>query len=104
MITLYQFQFSHYCEKARWALDYKGLAYAPKNLLPGLHMKVAQKLAPMSSLPIIVDGESVVQDSTQIISFLDQRYPERALTPQDPKEAKEALEWEEYFDEEIGAP
>jgi glutathione S-transferase len=35
MITLYQFQFSHYCEKARWALDYKGLAYAPKNLLPG---------------------------------------------------------------------
>jgi glutathione S-transferase len=101
---LYQFQFSHYCEKARWALDYKGLAYAPKNLLPGLHTKVAQKLAPMSSLPIIVDGESVVQDSTQIISFLDQRYPERALTPQDPKEAKEALEWEEYFDEEIGAP
>jgi glutathione S-transferase len=104
MITLYQFQFSHYCEKARWALDYKGLAYAPKNLLPGLHMKVAQKLAPRGCLPIIVDGESVVQDSTQIISFLDQRYPERALTPQDPKEAKEALEWEEYFDEEIGVP
>lgn len=104
MITLYQFQFSHYCEKVRWALDYKGLAYVPKNLLPGLHAKVAQKLAPKSCLPIIVDGESVIQDSTQIISFLDQRYPERALTPQDPKQAKQALEWEEYFDEEIGVP
>ena len=27
MITLYQFQFSHFCEKARWALDYKGVPY-----------------------------------------------------------------------------
>jgi len=25
MIKLYQFQFSHYCEKMRWALDYKGI-------------------------------------------------------------------------------
>jgi glutathione S-transferase len=53
-------------------------------------------------MPYIWDR--TVQDSTQIISFLDQRYPERTLTPQDPKEAKEALEWEEYFDEEIGVP
>ena len=25
MITLYQFQWSHYVEKVRWALDFKGL-------------------------------------------------------------------------------
>jgi glutathione S-transferase len=41
MITLYQFQFSHFCEKARWALDYKDLPYTCKNLLPGLHTRVA---------------------------------------------------------------
>jgi len=46
MIELYQFQFSHYCEKARWALDYKGISYKPRNLLPGLHVKPARKLAP----------------------------------------------------------
>jgi glutathione S-transferase len=104
MFTLYQFQFSHYCEKARWALDYKGIPYAQRNLLPGLHTKVARKLAPKSCLPIIVDGGTVVQDSTSIISFLGQRFPDRPLTPRDPTEAKEALEWEEYFDEEIGIP
>jgi Glutathione S-transferase, N-terminal domain len=27
MIQLYQFPFSHFCEKARWALDYKSIAY-----------------------------------------------------------------------------
>ena len=35
--TLYQFPISHYCEKVRWAMDYKKLEYKAKNLLPGLH-------------------------------------------------------------------
>jgi glutathione S-transferase len=104
MITLYQFQFSHYCEKIRWALDYKGLPYTKRNLLPGLHIKVAQKLATKSCLPIIVHGGTVVQDSTAIITFLDKRFPDHPLTPWDSQQAKEALEWEEYFDEEIGIP
>jgi len=68
MITLYQFQFSHFCEKACWALDYKGLSYIRKNLLPGIHIKVARRLAPKSCLPILVDNETVVQDSTSIIT------------------------------------
>jgi glutathione S-transferase len=102
MITLYQFEFSHFCEKARWALDYKGLQHARKNLLPGLHARVARKLAPNSCLPILVDNGTVVQDSTSIIAFLDKQYPDRPLTPRDPQEAEEALAWEEYLDEEIG--
>jgi glutathione S-transferase len=102
--SLYQFEFSHFCEKARWALDYKGLAYAPKNLLPGLHTSVARKLAPSSGLPILVDDATVVQDSTSIITYLDERYPDRPLTPCDARQAKEALAWEEYLDDEIGVP
>jgi len=104
MITLYQFEFSHYCEKARWALDYKGLPHERKNLLPGLHTRVARKLASDRGLPILADHGTVVQDSTSIITFLDQKYPERPLTPHDAQEAKEALAWEEYLDDEIGVP
>lgn len=102
MITLYQFNSSHFCEKARWALDYKGLPYTRKNLLPGLHVRATRKLAPNSHLPILVDNETIVQDSTSIITYLDERFPERLLTPRDYQAAKEALEWEEYLDEEIG--
>jgi len=102
MITLYQFEFSHFCEKARWALDYKGLPHARKNLLPGLHARVARELAPNSSLPILLDSGTIVQDSTSIITFLDKQYPDRPLTPRDAQEAEEALAWEEYLDEEIG--
>jgi glutathione S-transferase len=75
-----------------------------KNLLPGLHLRVARKLAPSSSLPILADNGTVVQDSTAIITFLDKKYPDRPLTPRDAQEAKEALAWEEYLDDEIGVP
>lgn len=102
MITLYQFQFSHFCEKARWALDYKGVPFRRKNLLPGPHLKTTKKLAPKSCVPIIVDGLNVVQDSSAIIDYLDRTHPQPALTPEDPKEAHEARELEAFFDEEIG--
>lgn len=102
MITLYQFECSHFCEKARWALDYKGVSYKAKNLVAGPHQLITGKLAQKTCVPIIVDAGKTVQDSTAIINYLDQTYPDQPLTPLDENNAKEALEWEEYFDDEIG--
>jgi glutathione S-transferase len=72
--------------------------------LPGLHLKPARKLAPGSCLPILVDDGTVVQDSTAIINFLDKKSPAHPLTPCDSRQARAALAWEEYLDEEIGVP
>ncbi|MBC7943773.1 MAG: glutathione S-transferase family protein [Burkholderiales bacterium] len=102
MIKLYQFAFSHYCEKVRWALDFKGIPYTAINLLPGLHLKPISKLAPKTCMPVLVDGKTAVQDSAAIITYLDRTHPDPLLTPRDPRKAKEALDWEKYFDEEIG--
>jgi glutathione S-transferase len=104
MIELYQFAFSHFCEKARWALDFKGLSYATHNLLPGAHKEVARRLAPRSCLPILVDDGAVIQDSAAILSYLDQKYPERPLTPAEPAEARAATDWEQFLDRELGVP
>ena len=104
MIRLYQFQFSHFCEKARWALDYKGVPYQVRNLLPGLHLKVTRKLAPRSTVPILVDGQTVVQESAAIIDYLDEQYPRAALTPADPEGAAAARAMEAGYAEEIGIP
>lgn len=104
MTELYQFAFSHFCEKARWALDYKGISYRPLNLVPGLHMKLVRKIAPKTCLPVLVDGQTVIQDSAAIITYLDKIHPASALTPANEQEASEALEWERFFDEQIGMP
>jgi len=102
MIELYQFRSSHFCEKARWALDYKGIPYRARNLVPGPHVKAARRIAPRSCLPIIVDEGKAIQDSPAIITYLDRKVPDRPLTPRDAAQAEEALGWEKYLDEEIG--
>ena len=87
MFELYDFRFSHYSEKARWALDFKGVPYTPRHLLPGFHLRTTRKLAPRSCVPILKTDGAVIQDSTEIIDFLEQTFPDRSLTPPDPKDA-----------------
>ncbi len=104
MTTLYQFSFSHFCEKARWALDYKGAKYTTKNLLPGLHVRIRKKLAVAKTcVPVLVEDDgSVIQESAAIIDHLDAKHASDPLTPGDPNLAKQARDWEAYLDEEVG--
>jgi glutathione S-transferase len=44
----------------------------------------------------------VVQDSTAILDYLDERYPLPPLMPADAAEADAARAWEESLDEEVG--
>ena len=99
---LYQFPISHYCEKIRWAMDYKGLDYSLKNLFPGLHLRTTKKMSAKSYVPILLDDGKQVQNSHVILNYLDEKYPEKSLTPSDPKLLAQALEWEKYCDVEIG--
>ncbi len=102
MITLYQFPISHYCEKARWALAYKQIDHNVKNLIPGFHASTTSKIAPRSSVPVLTHDKNVIQGSDKIITYLDEEFPERNLTPNNEKLKDEALEWEKYVDKEVG--
>jgi glutathione S-transferase len=102
MLTLYQFPISHYCEKIRWALDYKGLDYKIVNLLPGSHVKTIQKMAPRTEVPVLEHDGRFVQNSSDIITYLDEHFPDPPLTPASPELQAQALEWESYADEQIG--
>ena len=66
--VLYQFPISHYCEKARWALDYKNIDYDLVNLVPGPHRSVLNKLgATHSFTPVLLAQNKIVQGSESII-------------------------------------
>ncbi len=99
---LYQFFISHYCEKTRWALDYKGIPFRTVNLLPAFHLWTTRRKATRSSVPILGYEGSHIQHSTAILEFLEIEYPKPRLIPKDHQEEAQALEWEEYCDEEIG--
>ena len=98
--VLWQYNFSNFNEKARWALDHKGVSHVRRSLLP--NMPRALMFSLRGTLPVLdLDGERFV-DSTRIIDALERRYPDPPLYPADPAERARALELEDFFDENAG--
>ncbi len=83
---LYIFSISHFCEKARWTLDYHGVDYEIRHLPPGIHMQTAKKLgAQGTSLPILVNGGELIQGSDRIFNWAETNstIDSLCLTPDD---------------------
>jgi glutathione S-transferase len=100
--VLWHLKVSHYNEKARWALDYKGVPHVRRAAPPGRHRAIAQRLTGASTFPVLVlDGETI-GDSTRIIEALERHFPDPSLYPSDPEARRRALEIEDFFDEELG--
>jgi glutathione S-transferase len=99
---LITFGISHYCEKARWALDWHGIRFVETGWPPGPHLVLARRLGvPGTSLPILVDGGTVIQGSGAIIDWADQQAPEtNSLSPSG--ENGIAREIEQRADEVLG--
>jgi glutathione S-transferase len=99
--VLWQYSFSNFNEKARWALDFKGIRHRRHSLMPGwprgLWMSRGDRTLPVLDL----DGRRIM-DSTRIIAALEERHPEPGLYPAEPAERQRALDLEEFFDEHAG--
>jgi glutathione S-transferase len=102
MIELYQFELSHYCEKIRLILDYKGLEYKKIEVVPGVGQLELFRLSGQRQVPVIKDGEEVIADSTAIAKYLDKTYPDKPIIPADLKQRGLCLMMEEWADESIG--
>lgn len=102
--TLWQIDVSHYAEKVRWALEYKGVDHARRSPLPGTHIPIALFLTrgAQPTIPVLTMEGRAIGDSTEIIAALEARYPDPPLYPLDAEERARAVELEEWFDENLG--
>jgi glutathione S-transferase len=100
--VLWHLKVSHYNEKVRWALDYKGVPHVRRAVLPGRHQALAKKLSGGPTLPVLILDGQAIGDSTRIIAALERRHPEPPLYPADPADRRRALELEDFFDEQLG--
>ncbi|MEM7217052.1 MAG: glutathione S-transferase family protein [Pseudomonadota bacterium] len=100
--TLHQFAFSHFNEKARWALDYKGIAHRRETYLPGPHMAPIKRLSGQTATPVLQQGDVVTAGSAAIIEVLEHAHPEPALYPDDAALRQEALAWQAHYDATVG--
>jgi glutathione S-transferase len=102
MLELYQFELSHYSEKVRLILDYKGLAYRKIEVTPGIGQLDLYRMSGQRQVPVLKDGSEVIADSTAIAQYLEDKYPDRPIIPTDSKQRALCLLMEEWADESIG--
>ena len=95
--------FSHYCDKARWALDRAGVAFDEVGHLPLLHFLPVRRAGGRRTVPVLVTEDGVLDDSPDIVRWVDRRAPpERRLLGDGPAEEREITELERLFDTKLG--
>lgn len=87
MLKLYHHPLSAYVMKVKIALDEKGLPYeavAPAGLMDGSAAGEFVEASPRAEIPALIDGDVEVFDSTIILEYLEDKWPEPPLLPEAP--------------------
>jgi len=101
-VLLFQATHSPYCEKISRVMDYKGIPYQTVNILIGIHKHFVKEMSKQELVPFIKYREQIICDSTNIASFLDERFPNNSLYYEDNKELnKRVLLLEDWSDESL---
>jgi glutathione S-transferase len=94
---------SHFCEKARWALQRSGVPYRERAHLQVFHRFAVRRAGGGKTAPVLVWGGRVLADSSDILEAASaQAPPELRLYPEDPDAAAEVRTLEDDFDERLG--
>ena len=99
MITLYRAPFSTNVERVAIALALKG-RQVESVVISYEDRSPVVEVSGQGLVPVIVDDGQVVADSTRILRYLDERYPEPRLFPSDPARRAEVDIFLEWFNEQ----
>jgi len=103
VLRLITIPISHYCEKARWALERAGIAYREEPHLQGIHQIIARRAGGGDTVPVLVTPDGALAESEQILAWADERTPaEHRLYPSEPEARQEVEELSRRFDAELG--
>ncbi len=109
-MKLYSGPLSLYSKKIEIALAEKKLAFdrilAPFTQTEGYAPKLPEVLAanPKGQVPVLADGEVTLYDSTVILEYLEDAYPEPPLFPKDAATRARCRQLELYADEVMLVP
>ena len=101
-LKLYNFPQSTCSQKVRLVLWEKGLDFLDRRLDSKKREHLTDwylKLNPNGVVPTLDHDGAIVIDSSVIIEYLDEVFPEVSLTPADPVERAKMRKWLRYFEE-----
>jgi glutathione S-transferase len=93
---------SPYVRKVLAACAIKGVPYEVDPIVPFFGNDAFSELNPLRRVPILIDDQVSMSDSTVICEYLEERYPEPALLPRQPADRARARWIEEFADTRLG--
>ena len=98
MIKLYDSAFSPFARKVRMTLEYKALNYEVVDGLLKSNHAALKDVNGRIEVPVLADDGIVVVNSSDIVAYLDYRYPSKTVYPDDPAARVHARAWERIAD------
>ena len=100
-ITLHGVTLSPFVRKVKVFLIEKKVDHNHEQAAPSQDPEFL-KISPMGKIPVLVDEQGrAINDSSVIVSYLEERFPEKNLLPKDPYQRSRARWFEEYADSVI---
>ena len=93
---------SPYVRKVLACLEIKGIAYEVDHIVPFFGDDRFSKLSPLRRIPVLVDGDLVLSDSSVICQYLEDLKPSPSLFPADIRDRARARWLEEFADTRMG--
>jgi glutathione S-transferase len=106
-MQLYAHPFSSYCQKVLIAFYENATPFTYREFGPDDPPAAAEWAAlwPLKKMPVLVDGDRTILESSTIIEYLDLRHPGATpLVPADPDRALEARMMDRIFDNYVMTP
>jgi glutathione S-transferase len=94
-------------QRALWGLHEvdADFEYVSVNLLEGEHKRPEfLRINPAGKVPVLVDGDRVLPESAAIVLYLAEKYPEKALLPEDLDERAQVYRWMLFAVTELEQP
>ena len=98
MITVHGVPLSPFARKVYLGLRYKGLDFKIEMIPPGGASDDFVKISPLRKIPVLEHDGFTIPDSSIILRYLDQQFPQTPLYPSDPQLQAKACWLEEYGD------
>jgi glutathione S-transferase len=93
---------SPYVRKVLACLAIKGLDYEIDPITPFYGNDEFERLSPLRRIPVLIEGDVALCDSSVICAWLDEAYPKHPLLPERPNDRARARWLEEYADTRLG--
>jgi glutathione S-transferase len=103
VITLYDNPFSPFARKVRMALNFKGLSYQSEDALALDQLENLERVNIRAEVPVLVEGEVTVVESSDILAYLEDRHPTPAIFPSCPELRAKARHWQRLADRVLDA-